>query len=153
MNRLVLTSLASVTLLVSLQSVAHIHSLQPVGRYLTVNTTPSHAQIDLLSQIIQVRFPSTVQTIGDAMQYLLRFSGYSLIGDDQMNLAFKTTLTKPLPAIDRNFGPMSLKDALTTLAGPAFTLAHDPINRTINFQLKPRFKHSAHRIFHPHSVN
>ena len=110
-----------------------------IGRYLTVEDKPNPSQVDLLAQIIQVRFPQNVQTVGDALNYLLRLSGYGLVPETQQSGALKITLTKPLPFIDRDFGPMTLKDALTTLVGPAFNLAHNPINRTVNFSLKPEF--------------
>lgn len=108
-----------------------------IGHYLSLENKPTEAQIDLLSQIIQVRFPQEVQSIGDAINYILRYSGYSLIDEGKQNAALKNTLKKSLPIIDRNFGPMSLKDALTTLAGPAFTLIQDPLNREVDFKLKP----------------
>ncbi len=115
-------------------------SLTPTGRYLTVSNHPKMSQLDLLSQSIQVRFPEKIQTIGEAINYLLRFSGYSLIADNKMNKALKITLTKPLPIIDRELGPMSLKEGLTTLAGVAFTLYQDPVNRVIDFKLKPTYQ-------------
>lgn len=115
-------------------------SMTQFGRYLTAINKPTLAQTDLLSQIMQVRFPQNVQTIGDAMNYLLKFSGYSLIEDNKRSSELKNTLSKPLPTVDRDFGPMSLKDGLTTLIGPAFSLVHDPLNRTIDFHLKPEFK-------------
>jgi type IV pili sensor histidine kinase/response regulator len=107
-----------------------------VGRYLTVKNKPSLAQTDLLSQTIQVRFPQRVQTIGDAMDYLLRFSGYSLIAPPHRSSALQILLSKPLPLVDRDFGPMPLKEALTTLAGPAFYLTQDSLNRQVNFKVK-----------------
>lgn len=110
-----------------------------IGRYTTVTAIPKKAQQDLLSQTVQVRFPQNVQTIGDAMNYLLRFSGYSLIPEAKQSQSLKLTLSKPLPAIDRDFGPMVLKDALITLAGSAFSLEQDPLNRQINFKLKPEY--------------
>ena len=130
---------ASFICLATLYQPCFASSHSQIGRYLTVENKPALAQVDLLSQSIQVRFPQTVQTIGDAMNYVLRFSGYGLVPSDLMNKAFKMTLIKLLPAVDRNFGPMSLKDALTTLVGPAFFLVHDPLNRTIDFRVKPQF--------------
>ena len=106
------------------------------GRYLSVTNKPLHEQQDLLSQVYQVHFPKEVQTVGDAMRYLLHYSGYSLVDETRQTDALKKTLTKPLPLIDRNFGPMSLRDALITLAGPAFTLMSDSLNREVNFKLK-----------------
>lgn len=124
-------------------------SMTQFGRYLTTINKPTQAQTDLLSQTMQVRFPQTVQTIGDAMNYLLKFSGYSLIAEKNRSAELKNTLSKPLPTVDRDFGPMSLKDGLITLIGPAFSLAHDPLNRTINFDLKPQFK-SDKKIWEKH---
>ena len=109
-----------------------------MGRYLSVSYKPQSAQVDLLTQMIQVRFPQNVQTVGNAMSYLLQWSGYSLVPEDRQSHALKTTLSKPLPAVDRNFGPMTLKDALTTLAGPAFYLVQDPLNRMVDFRVKPQ---------------
>jgi conjugative transfer region protein (TIGR03748 family) len=107
-----------------------------IGRYSTISNKPKSSQINLLSQTIQIRFTRNIQTIGDAINYLLTFSGYSLIEKDQMSQALIITLNKPLPLIDRELGPISLKDGLITLIGPAFYLTDDPINRTVNFNLK-----------------
>ncbi len=110
-----------------------------LGRYMTTTDKPTNAQINLLSQMIQVRFPIHVKTVGEAISYLLNPSGYGLVDKKQRDHQLRTILTKPLPAVDRNFGPMPLDVALTTLVGPAFTLVHDPINRTINLTVKPQF--------------
>lgn len=112
-----------------------------IGRYITVANKPSRAQLNLLSQIIQIRFPQHVQTVGEAVTYVLRYSGYSLIAPQKMNSALKNTLSKTLPAIDRNLEPMTLADALTVLIGSAFTLVYDPLNRTVDFHVKPQFRH------------
>ncbi len=120
-------------------------SMTQFGRYLTAINKPTMAQTDLLSQTMQVRFPQTVQTIGDAMNSLLKFSGYSLIEENNRSAELKNTLTKPLPTVDRDFGPMSLKEGLITLIGPGFSLVHDPLNRTVNFNLKPQFRAKAEK--------
>ncbi|MEO8402582.1 MAG: hypothetical protein ABI597_12460 [Gammaproteobacteria bacterium] len=113
-----------------------------VGRYLTVKNTAKQSQLNLLSQTVQVHFPQDVQTVGEAMNYLLKFSGYTLVEGNQMNPALKITLSKPLPVVDREFGPVSLKDGLLVLAGSAFYLAQDPINRTVDCRLKSAFTKS-----------
>lgn len=110
--------------------------LVPIGRYLSVSSQPDPEQLNLLTQTIQVHFPPSVQTIGDAMTNVLQFSGYSLVPEAQMNTAFKNTLQKPLPLIDRNLGPVSLQSALKILVGPAFNLKTDTLNRTIDFTVK-----------------
>ena len=113
-----------------------------IGRYLTTPNKPRPSQINLLSQTIQIRFPQNVRTVGEAMTYMLRFSGYSLVDEKNMQVALKTTLEKSLPIVDRELGPISLKDGLTTLIGTAFNLSHDPVNRTVNFELKSQYAKS-----------
>ena len=110
------------------------------GRYLTASNHPTTSQADLLSQPIQVRFPEKIQAVGDAVNYILRFSGYSLVAESSMDKALKNTLTKPLPIVDRALGPLSLKEGLTTLVGGAFYLHQDPVNRVIDFKLKPAYQ-------------
>ena len=111
-----------------------------VSRYLTIKNKPKQEQVNLMSQVVQVRFPQNIQTIGSATNYLLRFSGYSLISDKRMNQALRITIAKPLPIVDRDLGPISLRNALTTLVGQGFNLACDPINREVDFQLKPAYR-------------
>lgn len=118
---------------------ASTNTVMQVSRYQTVAEKPSTAQIHLLSQTIQMRFPQNIQTVGAAMTYVLRYSGYSLVPYTQMSQSLRNTLTMSLPAVDRNFGPMSLRDALTTLAGPAFDLVQNKLNRTVNFRVKAAF--------------
>lgn len=110
-----------------------------VGRYSTISNKPMHFQIDLLSQTIQVCFTRNIKTVGDAINYLLRFSGYSLIQESKMSSALKNILEKPLPIIDHELGPLALSDALQTLVGPAFVLKQDPVNRVVDFKLKSEY--------------
>jgi conjugative transfer region protein (TIGR03748 family) len=121
-----------------------VGNVESVGRYLTVSNKPLPQQRDLLSQMIQMRFSANVKTVGDAVNHILRYSGYSLIAEDQRSTALNNTLQKPLPLLDRDFGPMTLRDALTILIGPAFTLSEDPLNREVDFHLKPNFSKKSH---------
>lgn len=131
--------LSILCLFVATSGLANSSDSTEVGRYLTVKNRPSVDQMDLLSQTIQMRFPQDVHSVGDAMSYLLRYSGYSLVDDSRQNDALKNTLKKPLPLVDREFQPMALKDALIVLAGPAFVLVQDPLNREVDFHVKPAF--------------
>ena len=42
-----------------------------VGRYATVSALPTQEQVQLLSAIVNVVFPASVTTVGQAMHYLL----------------------------------------------------------------------------------
>ena len=105
-----------------------------VGRYSVIAAVPTEAQADLLATTLTIRFPVRIQTLGEAVRYLLQRSGYRLakiesIGPDTVNL-----FALPLPAVHRSLGPMTLRDALRTLAGPAFNLVQDPVHRLITFE-------------------
>lgn len=116
----------------------NIQSIQ-TGRYLTVTAEPSIAQIDFLSGMVQTHFLENTKTIGEAITDVLRYSGYSLVDTKQQGHDLTETLKKTLPLIDRDLGPISLKEALKILIGPAFDLVVDPLHRTINFKLNSKF--------------
>jgi conjugative transfer region protein (TIGR03748 family) len=111
-----------------------------IGRYLDVPNSPLSSQANLLNQTFQVRFPTSVKTIGDAMRYLLRFSGYSLVAENSLMPETKHLLNLPLPQTDRMLGPLTLQQGLLTLAGQPFGLLIDPVHRLISFRLLPRYQ-------------
>ena len=105
-----------------------------VGRYSLFAVTPSEAQADPLQATITVQFPDRILTLGDAIQHLLQQSGYRLAGTDATGPAAAYLMALPLPAVHRSLGPLPLKRALETLAGPAFYLVEDPVHRLVSFE-------------------
>ena len=114
-------------------SVASAAELQ-VGRYATVLASPTQAQIQLLSAIVDVAFPTPVVTVGQAVHYLLQPSGYWLSPQVTSEPIREMLLGLPLPEPHRALGPMPLQTALETLAGPAFRLVEDPVHRLVSFE-------------------
>ncbi len=110
------------------------------GRYQTISTKPRADQTDVLAAVIQVHFSPGIRTVNDAIQDLLRYSGYALIDSASQSLELQNTLKKPLPLMHRDLGPLSLKQALSLLVGSSFDLTIDRLNRTVNFTLKPDFE-------------
>jgi type IV pili sensor histidine kinase/response regulator len=104
------------------------------------------AQADLLAAIIMVRIPESVQTVGEAVRYLLLRSGYRLLAEEAMNADAIDLLALPLPAVHRAFGPIVLRHALEMLVGPAFRLVQDPQHRLISFELCPLAKGATQTI-------
>ncbi len=123
----------------SLTVLAQSEKLIQTGRYLTINNQSPVEQLDLLSPIIQVHFLSDIKTVGDAIADVLRYSGYALIETSQQTHDLQNTLKKPLPFMQRDLGPLSLRQILSLLIGPAFHLIIDPLNRTVDFQTKSQF--------------
>ncbi|MGB5860535.1 PilL N-terminal domain-containing protein [Pseudomonas aeruginosa] len=100
------------------------------GRYTLVELTPTAAQQDLLLQVVDVSIPGTLHaSVRDALRHVLQRSGYQLCsGGDTDALG-----SLPLPAAHYHLGPLQLRDALLTLAGPARTLHVDHSTRRVCF--------------------
>ena len=100
------------------------------GRYTLVELEPTEAQRDLLLQVIEVSLPDTMQaTVGDALNHVLRRSGYRLCSGPETDALDAL----PLPAAHYRIGPMALRDALLTLAGPAWSLHVEEGARVVCF--------------------
>ncbi|MGE0210013.1 MAG: PilL N-terminal domain-containing protein [Lysobacteraceae bacterium] len=102
------------------------------GRYTLVELAPMAAQRDLLVQTIDVSMPEEARaTVGDGLRHVLKRSGYQLC---ETAHAVIELYALPLPAAHLHLGPMTLRDALLTLAGPAWELHADDRTRQICFE-------------------
>lgn len=118
----------------------HAANVTQINRYATVENKPLSAQINPLLAVQQVHFSQAIKTVGQAMAYWLRYSGFSLASTDKQSQSLQAVMRQPLPQIDRNLGPLTVKDGLEVLAGQqVFTLTQDPLLREVNFKLKPAF--------------
>jgi type IV pili sensor histidine kinase/response regulator len=105
------------------------------GRYTVLTPSPTHEQTHILDVIIHVTLPEEdLATVGQAIRYLLKRSGYQLVQPSRLSPDVRSLFAKPIPRIHRQLGPMPLRDALNTLATPAFRLIDDPVHRVISFQ-------------------
>ena len=70
------------------------------------------------------------------MTELLADQGYRLGSTDSgiQKEQLRDLFSLPLPKVHRQLGPMTLKDALETLAGPAWLLVEDPAKRIVSFE-------------------
>lgn len=101
------------------------------GRYTLVELAPTAAQRDLLLQIVDFNLPEdTNALVGDGLRQVLKRSGYRLCQTTPTNTDF---FALPLPEAHRRLGPMTLRDALLTLAGPAWELQAFETTRVICF--------------------
>ncbi|ULR31656.1 TcpQ domain-containing protein [Dickeya fangzhongdai] len=111
-------------------------------RYTLVNTRPADAQRDPLNQIVDITMPaSIVKSVGDGFRYLLLESGYSLCPSSSP--VFSELLSRPLPAVQRTVGPVRLSEALQIVAGQAWRLRVDDVNREICFVLRDEYRSFA----------
>lgn len=103
-------------------------------RYTLVELIAQPAQRDLMQQIVEITVPPNFDaTVGDALHYVLLRSGYRLCA----NTAATPLYTLPVPAAHLHLGPLTLQDALLTLAGPAWDLSIDDAFRQVCFEPHP----------------
>ncbi|WP_431033346.1 PilL N-terminal domain-containing protein [Pseudomonas yamanorum] len=102
------------------------------GRYTLVSTAPTEEQRDLLTQIIDVSIPSSLNpSLQDALHYVLLRSGYSLCTSTS---SVTVLFSRPLPAAHYRLGPIPLRNALQVLAGPAWRLTVNDVDRSVCFE-------------------
>ena len=113
----------------------HSIDLTQQGRYTLFEMRPSPGPQDLQQQIIDLRIPATAATtVGDAMRYVLRHSGYQLCEGDP-TLASLWAL--PLPAAHLQLGPLPLNQTLQLLAGTVWRLSVDERTRQVCYIAAP----------------
>lgn len=117
------------------------------GRYMTANIGAQADQVNPLLTVVTFKFTPDIQTIGQALNQVLQYSGYSLVSVADQSQAVQETLTKPLPYSVRNLGPIQIQNALTVLMGQdVFTLVVDPLHRLVNFDLKTDIQNALYPV-------
>jgi type IV pili sensor histidine kinase/response regulator len=107
-------------------------------RYLLVSTSPALAQRAPLEQVIDIHIPASVTpTVADAMRYALRQSGFSLCSITSAN---RVLYNQALPGVQHQLGPIRLVEALQILAGPAWQLDVDSVQRVVCHSLREGFR-------------
>lgn len=102
------------------------------GRYTLVELAPVAVQRDLMLQTVDVSLPEDSRaTVGDGLRHVLKRSGYQLC---ETSHAVTELYALPLPAAHLHLGPMSLRDALLTLAGSAWQMHADDRTRQVCFE-------------------
>ncbi|EGQ5165041.1 TcpQ domain-containing protein [Salmonella enterica] len=108
------------------------------GRYTLISVKSADAQREPLNQLIDITMPvSLVNSVGEGFRYLLFQSGYSLCG--RYGAEFAEVLNRPLPAVQRRLGPVRLSEALQVVAGPAWRMTVDEVNREVCFVLRDAY--------------
>ena len=112
-----------------------------VSRYSTVSLSAVAIQRQPLTAIISLNLKRNATTVLHAIEQVLYDSGYRLSTmhpDKRVNQLFNL----PLPKIHRTLGPITVSQALKTLAGSPWELVVDPINRLVTFQLPDTFQNA-----------
>ena len=114
-----------------------------IGRYSVIAVAPTAEQQDLLSVTKSITIADDINTVGDALHWLLRDSGYRLADHAVLSEGAIDMLDLPLPNAHRAFEPMPLKVVIELIVGPAFHLVQDPVHRLIGFERCADVSHHA----------
>jgi conjugative transfer region protein (TIGR03748 family) len=106
-----------------------------VGRYQSTALNPGDEQIDLLSSVVDIKFPEEINTVGQAVTHLLDGSGYRLLSAKLAESNRSHLFAMPLPTVQRHLGPVRLRQALQLLGGSAHRLVVQPTYRLVSFEL------------------
>lgn len=104
-----------------------------VNRFVGVKVNKNEQQNDPLNTVIKITVPESISTVGQAINFILEDSGYTLSPVTEMQNETKTLLSRPLPRIHRNFQLLTLRTILKTCAGDSYLLMVEPVKREINF--------------------
>ncbi|MGG5856091.1 hypothetical protein ACQT3Z_24100, partial [Klebsiella pneumoniae] len=80
---------------------------------------------------------SLTPTVADAMRYALKQSGYSLCAVTSSNAVL---YNQSLPAVHYQLGPMRLNTALQVMAGSAWQLEADDVQRIVCHSLRDGYQ-------------
>lgn len=109
------------------------------GRYTLSSTAPTSEQQDLLAQIIDVKIPAKMEpSVREAVEHALLRTGYSLCPTPETEV--EILFSRPLPAAHYTLGPMTLRNVLQILAGPAFTVESDEVSRSVCFKVRDEYR-------------
>jgi len=121
------TAFAVITLLIFSTFAQAQQANKLIDRYTVLNPIATHAQQDPLSVVVSIKFANSILNVKQAIEQLLRQSGYSL--SNNYNIAKINNLT--LPKVHQQLGPMPLKRMIRVLLGSAWDLQIDHQTRTI----------------------
>ncbi|HIF9337710.1 PFGI-1 class ICE element type IV pilus protein PilL2 [Photobacterium damselae] len=96
-----------------------------------VNVDANIQQKDPLQTVATIHFPQQISTVGQALNYLLMRTGYTLAEKTKMGSHSLRLLQFPLPLVQRSLELVTVNNAIQTLIGQGYTYKVDHINRTI----------------------
>ena len=139
MLRSIARYLAVLVLLLVYSSLGMTSDLIQINRYQRLNISHQVQEKDLLSAVVEIKFPASIKTIGKAINTVLETSGYKLDVHSKDLSNQHILLELPLPDSYRDLSPRSLRNLLGLLAGEAYTLRVNPVHREIGFVLKEEY--------------
>ena len=110
----------------------------PLHSGYAILTEPPAATATDLAQTIYVEVRG--RTVREGVLEMLRGTGYRLASEAAADPEIGRLYGQPYPESQRAVGPIELGAALERLAGPAWQLVVDPVNRLVSFEVHPVYR-------------
>lgn len=86
---------------------------------------------DPLMTVTSIVFPQSVTTVGQALNYSLLRTGYTLIAPSRLTPSASRLMQLPLPLVQRDIKQVTVRNLIDTLIGDGFDYRVDPVLRTV----------------------
>ena len=128
---------------------ASANNLVQTDRYTLTRLGPTQQQLSPMNAMVNIRFSPRVGNIEQALYELLDGSGLKLVhpeSEEQYPVPVDSILMRqPLPGMHSELGPMTLREALSTLGGSAWHLRYNELGRQVWFELNDHYR-DEHRL-------
>ena len=101
-----------------------------------IKVAPSSVQKNPELTISSMSFPSSITTIGQAINYALISTGYKLEDRSQFDPETRSVLMQKLPRSQRHFEYATVKQVIESLIGNHFFISDNEVTRTIAIKFK-----------------
>ncbi len=102
-----------------------------LSNFITVDVNAGYQQRDIKQVVLRVEYPRDVELVGQAINYTLLQTGYSLAPIKDLKTETLELFARPLPSVHRQFTDVTLQNILETLVGPAYSVMYDEYARTV----------------------
>jgi len=116
------------------ETLSNVLPVKQVARYSVIRPPPTFGQQNLLAVAVPIRVPNDIVTVGGALEWVIKDSGYRLAASSRLTTDVEDMLKLPLPKAHRQFQALPLQDVISLLVGSAFVLVHDPVHRLLAFE-------------------
>ncbi|WP_063664776.1 hypothetical protein [Aliivibrio fischeri] len=118
--------------MVSLFNQAHaIEKTYDISKFVEIDVDTGYQQRNLTNIVASYQFNNDIIFIGQAINYALNGTGYSLVSPKNLDTNTLHLLIKQLPEVHRNFSYVTLDNLLKAIVGPAYKVQYDHTNREV----------------------
>lgn len=124
--------LANVTITLPVSVMAEdLQKTYSISKYIGVEVDAGYQQTNLTEVVGSFDFNKDIELIGQAINYALSRSGYSLSSYKKMDKESLILLSHPLPQVHRTFSWVTLEGVIKALVGQGYTVRFDHVAREV----------------------